>query len=108
MPGLTHYLILSAVLFCIGLFGALARRNAVVILMAIEMMFNAVNIALVAFNRFAWPKDAAGQTLVTGQLFAIFVMTVAAAEVAVGLAIVITLYRSRATIDVQKTDTLKG
>lgn len=99
--GLEHYLILSAVLFCIGLYGALSRRNAVVILMCIEIMLNAVNIALVGFSRYIVPP------LVTGQVFAIFVMVVAAAEVAVGLAIIMTLYRSRETVDAEKIDLMK-
>lgn len=102
--GLEHYLILSAVLFCIGLYGALAKRNAVVILMCIEIMLNAVNIALVAFSRYLVPDVV----LLTGQIFAIFVMVVAAAEVAVGLAIIIVLYRSRELIDVEQADTMKG
>lgn len=101
--GLEHYLILSGVLFCIGLYGALAKRNAVVILMCIEIMLNAANIALVAFSRYLAP----GVVLLTGQIFVIFVMVVAAAEVAIGLAIIIALYRSRETIDVEKTDTMK-
>lgn len=99
--GLEHYLILSAVLFCIGLYGALSRRNAVVILMCIEIMLNAVNIALVGFSRYIVPP------LVTGQVFAIFVMVVAAAEVAVGLAIIMTLYRSRETVDAERIDLMK-
>jgi len=102
--GLEHYLILSGVLFCIGLYGALAKRNAVVILMCIEIMLNAANIALVAFSRYLAP----GVVLLTGHIFVIFVMVVAAAEVAVGLAIIIALYRSRETIDVEKADTMKG
>ena len=102
--GLEHYLILSAVLFCIGLYGALAKRNAVVILMCIEIMLNAVNIALIAFSRFLVPDVV----LLTGQIFAIFVMVVAAAEVAVGLAIIIVLYRSREVIDVEQADIMKG
>ena len=101
MPGLGHYLALSAILFSIGLFGALAKRNAVVVLMCVELMLNAVNIALVAFPRYRWPE------LYTGQIFAIFVMTVAAAEVAVGLAIIIAVYRSRETIDVEQADLMK-
>ncbi len=100
--GLEHYLILSAVLFSIGLYGALTKRNAIVILMCMEIMLNAVNIALVAFSRFIVP------TLLTGQVFAIFVMVVAAAEVAVGLAIIITIYRSRETIESTKIDLMKG
>jgi len=102
--GLEHYLILSAVLFCIGLYGALAKRNAVVILMCIEIMLNAVNLALVAFSRYLAPEVV----LLTGQIFAIFVMVVAAAEVAVGLAIIIVLYRSREVIDVEQADIMKG
>lgn len=99
--GLEHYLILSAVLFCIGLYGALSRRNSVVILMCIEIMLNAVNIALVGFSRYIVPQ------LVTGQVFAIFVMVVAAAEVAIGLAIIISIYRNRETVDVEKVDLMK-
>ena len=99
--GLEHYLILSAVLFSIGLYGALAKRNIIIILMSIELMLNAVNIAMVAFSRFVTPA------LLTGQIFAIFVMVVAAAEAAVGLAIVISLYRNRETIDSIKTDLMK-
>ena len=99
--GLEHYLILSAVLFCTGLYGALTKRNAVVILMCIEVMLNAVNIALIAFSRYVVP------TMLTGHIFAIFVMTVAAAEVAVGLAIIFTIYRSRQTVDVEQIDLMK-
>jgi NAD(P)H-quinone oxidoreductase subunit 4L len=99
--GLEHYLILSAVLFCIGLYGALTRRNAVVILMCIEIMLNAVNISLVAFSAYIVPL------LLTGQVFAIFVMVVAAAEVAVGLAIVLAIYRGLADIDVNNINLLK-
>jgi len=99
--GLEHYLILSAVLFSIGLYGALAKRNAIVILMSIELMLNGVNIALVAFSRYITPLA------LTGQVFAIFVMVVAAAEVAVGLAIIISIYRYRETIDVTKINLMK-
>ena len=99
--GLEHYLILSAVLFSIGLYGVLAKRNAVVILMCIEIMLNAVNIALVAFSRYVVP------TLLTGQVFAIFVIVVAAAEAAVGIAIIIAIYRNRESIDVDKFDLMK-
>ena len=99
--GLEHYLILSAVLFSIGLYGALAKRNAIVILMSIELMLNAVNIAMVAFSRYIVPL------LLTGQVFVIFIMLVAAAEVAVGLAIIIAIYRSRETIDATKIDLMK-
>jgi len=99
--GLGHYLVLSAVLFCIGLYGVLAKRNAVVILMCIEIMLNAVNIALVAFSRYVVP------TFLTGQIFAIFVIVVAAAEAAVGIAIIMTIYRRRESVDVDKFDLMK-
>ena len=102
--GLEHYLILSAVLFSIGLYGALAKRNAVVILMCIELMLNAVNIAMIAFSRYLAPESI----VLTGQVFAIFIMTVAAAEAAVGLAIIIAIYRSRQSVDVEKVDSMKG
>ena len=91
--GLEHYLILSAILFSIGLYGALVKRNAIVILMSIEIMLVAVSIAMVAFSRYVVPS------LLTGQVFVIFIMVVAAAEAAVGLAIIIAIYRSRETID---------
>ncbi len=100
-PGLEHYLILSAVLFSIGLFGTVVKRSAVLILICIEIMLAAVNIALVAFSRFITPVE------LTGQLFAIFVIVVAAAEVAIGLAIILALYRQRHTIDTKKIDLLK-
>jgi len=99
--GLEHYLILSTVLFSIGLYGALAKRNAIVILMSIELMLNAVNIAMVAFSRYIVPL------LLTGQVFAIFIMVVAAAEAAVGLAIIMTIYRGRETIDVTQINLMK-
>ena len=92
-------LFLSAALFSIGVYGVLARRNAVLVLMSIELMLNAVNINLVAF----------GQALhdLTGQVFALFVITVAAAEVGIGLAIVILIYRNRETINVDEVNLLK-
>jgi NAD(P)H-quinone oxidoreductase subunit 4L len=99
--GLQHFLILATILFSIGLFGALTKRNAIVILISIELMLNAVNIALVAFSRFITPVE------LTGQVFTIFVIVVAAAEVAVGLAIIISIYRSRNTIDANKIDLMK-
>jgi NADH:ubiquinone oxidoreductase subunit K len=99
--GLEHYLILSALLFSIGLYGVLAKRNAVIILMCIELMLNAVNITLVAFSRYVVP------VMLTGQVFAIFVIVVAAAEVAVGLAIVLAVYRGLEDIDISKINLLK-
>ena len=100
---LEHYLILSGILFSIGLYGALAKSNAVAILMCIEIMLNAVNIALVAFSRYIVPDVV----VLTGQVFAIFVMTVAAAEAAVGLAIIITIYRRRQSVKVDSMDLMK-
>lgn len=99
--GLTHYLVLSAILFSIGLYGVLAKRNAVIILMCIELMLNAVNVTMVAFSRYVVP------VMLTGQVFAIFVIVVAAAEVAVGLAIVLAVYRGLEDIDVSKINLLK-
>jgi NAD(P)H-quinone oxidoreductase subunit 4L len=99
--GLEHYLILSSILFAIGLYGALSKRSAVVILMCIEIMLCAVNIAMVAFSRYIVP------TLLTGQVFTIFIIVVAAAEATVGLAIIMAIYRRRETIDVTKIDLMK-
>jgi len=101
MIGLPHFLVLAAVLFCIGLYGALTRRNAIVILICIELMLNAVNIALAAFSRYVTP------VALTGQVFVIFIMVVAAAEVAVGLAIIISIYRNRETVNADKIDLMK-
>ena len=92
-------LLFSAFLFSTGIYGVLARRNAVMVLMAIELMLNAVNVNLIAF--------AAELQDVTGQVFALFVIAVAAAEVGIGLAIVILLFRNRATINVDEVDLLK-
>jgi NADH-quinone oxidoreductase subunit K len=102
MIPLTWYLLVAAGLFCIGVFGALARRNAVGVLMGIELMLNAVNINLVAF----WRYTAVGQ--MTGQMFTIFVITVAAAEAAVGLALIIAVYRQRRTVNVEQLDSMQG
>jgi len=102
MVPLTWYLLLAAGLFSIGVFGALSRRNAIAVLMGIELMLNAVNINLVAFWRYTTV------TQVTGQLFAIFVITVAAAEAAVGLALIVTIYRQRNTVNIEELDIMKG
>ncbi|MFZ4616542.1 MAG: NADH-quinone oxidoreductase subunit NuoK [Rectinemataceae bacterium] len=101
MIGLTHYLILAALLFSIGLLGAIAKRNAISVFMGIELMLNSVNINFVAFNHFLHPQFLAGQA------FAIFVIVVAAAEVSVGLAIILALYRRRANTGVDELDLLK-
>ena len=98
---LEHYLILAAILFSIGLFGALSKRNAVIILMCIELMLNAVNITMIAFSSYIVPQ------LLTGHIFAIFIMVVAAAEVAVGVAIILSIYRGLQDIDVSKIDLMK-
>ncbi len=98
---LSWYLILAAVLFCIGLFGVLTRRNAIAILLGIELMLNAVNINLVAFWRYLDPSKMAGQA------FAVIVFAVAAAEVAVGLALFIAVYRRRNTIVADEIDLMK-
>ncbi len=99
--GLNHYLVLSTTLFCVGLFGVLTRRNAVAILMGIELMLNAANINLVAFNRYVAPNTVGGQT------FALVVITLAACEAAVGLALVMAAYRSLETIHVDEIDVMK-
>jgi len=101
MVPLTWYLVVAAILFCTGVFGVLARRNAVAILMGVELMLNAVNINLVAFWRYLQPDKMAGQA------FAAFVFVVAAAETAVGLALIISVYRNRSTVDVENVDLLK-
>jgi NADH-quinone oxidoreductase subunit K len=101
MISLDWYLILAALLFAIGVFGALTRRNAVSILMCLELMLNAVNINLVAFSRYITPH------LLTGQIFAIFVIGIAAAEAALGLAIVLAIYRNRETVNADEIDLMK-
>ncbi|MEW5953802.1 MAG: NADH-quinone oxidoreductase subunit NuoK [Bacillota bacterium] len=98
---LNHYVVLSAILFGIGLFGALVKRNAITVLLCIEIMLTAVMINLLAFNKFITPMDF------TGQIFSIFVITVAAAEVGVGLAILIAIYRNQLTVNLDDLDWLK-
>ncbi len=98
---LQHYLVLSAVLFCIGLFGVMTQRNVIKVIMCLEIMLNAVNIALIAFSQYITP------VALTGQIFAIFVMVVAAAEVAVGIAIIFSVYRNRETVDMENFNILK-
>ncbi len=101
MIPLTWYLSLAAALFCIGLYGALARRNAVAILMGIELMLNAVNLNLIAFWRYHAPGSIAGQ------VFAVMVFAVAASEAAVGLALIISIYRRRQTVIAEDINLLK-
>src|SRR3954451_20652298 len=97
---LNQFLFLAAVLFCIGVYGVLARRNAVLVLASIELMLNAVNINLVAFGAY--------RHSIAGQVFALFVITIAAAEVGVGLAIVVLIFRNRASIALDEADLMKG
>ena len=98
--GLHHYLLLSALLFGIGVIGVLTRRNAIMVLMCLELIFNAANINLVAVSRF--------RPDLTGQIFSIFTITVAAAEAAIGLGLVIALFRNVETVNVDEINLLKG
>ena len=98
--GLQHYLAVSMILFCLGLLGVILRRNLLVIYMSLELMLNAANLALVAFSRYS--KDS-----LDGQVFVFFIITVAAAEVSVGLALIVALYRKRQTAHVEDLTTLK-
>ena len=100
MVSINYYLGLAIILFTIGALGVLVRRNAIIIFMSVELMLNAANLAFVAFARF-W------QTM-NGQIFVFFIMTVAAAEVAIGLALIVTIFRSKASIDVDQMSSLKG
>ncbi len=102
MIPLEWYLVFAAALFCVGTYGVLARRNAITVLMSIELMLNAVNVNLVAFWRYLEPGAA------TGQAFALFVYVVAAAEAAVGLAILIAIWRTQGTIVLDDIDLLRG
>ncbi|NBL64675.1 NADH-quinone oxidoreductase subunit NuoK [Flavobacterium sp. NST-5] len=98
--GIDNYIYLATILFCIGIFGVLFRRNAIIMFMSIEIMLNAVNLLLVVFS--TYHQDAAGQ------IFVFFSMAVAAAEVAVGLAILVSIYRNLHSIDIDKLKNLKG
>ncbi len=97
------YLALSAILFVTGVMGVLLRRNVIIILMSVELMLNAVNINLVAFQDLFYKGDPG----VTGQIFALFIITVAAGEVGVGLAIVLNMFRNRATVNVDDVDLMR-
>jgi len=100
MLPISYYVALSAILFSIGALGVLIRRNAIIIFMSIELMLNAANLAFVAFAR--------AHEALSGQIFVFFVMTVAAAEVAVGLALIVTIFRTKKSIDVDQMSSLKG
>ncbi|MCH9040372.1 MAG: NADH-quinone oxidoreductase subunit NuoK [Chloroflexi bacterium] len=114
---LENFLIVAAIIFSIGLYGAMAKRNAITVLMSIELMFNSVNITAVAFSRYVVPQailadpqttaDTATRFLLTGQIFSVFIITVAAAEVALGLAIVLAMFRQHASIFVTDAAELK-
>ncbi|MDB6025118.1 MAG: NADH:ubiquinone oxidoreductase subunit [Verrucomicrobiales bacterium] len=98
--GLEHYLVVSGLLFCLGLWGVIVRRNLLIIYMSLELMLNAANLALVAFSRFNNKLD--------GQVMVFFVITVAAAEVAVGLALIVALYRKKQSAHVEDLTTMKS
>ncbi len=100
MIGITHYLALSAIVFTIGMVGVLTRRNIIIIFMSIELMLNAVNLNLIAFSDRLQDLN--------GQVFAIFVIVVAAAEAAVGLGIIIALFRNKETVNIDEIDLMKG
>jgi NADH-quinone oxidoreductase subunit K len=101
MIGLGHYLVISAALFSLGIMCVMARKNAVNVLMGIELILNSANLNLVAFSRFS-----AGN--LSGQVFAVFIIVIAAAEAAVGLAIVLSMYRLLKSVNLDQADTLKG
>ncbi len=103
VPGLRHFLVFGTFLFSLGIYGALSRRNAIGILLSIELMLNGVNVVLVAFSRYLTSTQE-----LAGQLFALFIITVAAAEAAIGLAIIIAIYRQRRTVQVDQLDLMKG
>jgi NADH-quinone oxidoreductase subunit K len=103
VPGLRHFLVLATILFSLGVYGVLSRRNAIGILLSIELMLNGVNVMMVAFSRYI-----STQQELAGQMFAMFIIAVAAAEAAVGLAIIIAIYRQRRTVQVDQLDLMKG
>jgi NADH-quinone oxidoreductase subunit K len=106
MIPINYYIILSAILFTMGVIGVLVRRNALIIFMSIELMLNASNLAIVAFSRAQ--ELTKGQPLYEGQIFVFFVIAVAAAEVAVGLALIVEIFKSKRSIDVDQMSSLKG
>jgi NADH-quinone oxidoreductase subunit K len=104
----SYYILLSAILFVIGATGVLIRRNAIVIFMSVELMLNSANLAFVAFARQFQPVGAVSQAALSGQVFVFFIMTVAAAEVAVGLALIVAIFKTKHSIDVDDVHQLKG
>lgn len=105
---LNHYLLLSAVLFLIGILGVMLRRNALVIFMSVELMLNAVNLTFVAFANYLYSSPGSPVVSSEGQIFVFFVMAVAAAEVAIGLAIIIAVYRNKDTVNIDEVNTMRG
>lgn len=101
--GIEHFLAVGALLFCLGMLVALSKRNAIGVLMGVEMMLNSVNLTLITFSRFTTSPRP-----ITGQVFAVFVITVAAAEAAVALALAVSVYRNRETVDVDRINLLKS
>jgi NAD(P)H-quinone oxidoreductase subunit 4L len=101
MLQLQYFLIVAAALFCIGIYGLVTSRNAIRVLMSIELLLNSVNLNLMAFSNFLDPEG------IRGQVFSVFVITIAAAEAAVGLAIVLSIYRNRGTVDMEQFNLLK-
>src|SRR3954465_13903842 len=106
--GLSHFLILAAILFVCGILTIMLKRNAIGILMGVELVLNAANVNLVAFNHFSYAAESNGKALLHGQVFAIFVIVLAAAEAAVALAIFLNYYNNFSTIDVERARNLKG
>lgn len=100
-PGLYHFLFISAALFFIGVFGFFTRKNLVTMLMSIELILNSVNLNFIAFNKYLWPNK------MDGLFFTIFIIAIAAAEAAVAIAIIINLYRSHGSIDVEKAEEMR-
>ncbi len=103
VPGLKHFLVFGSIIFSLGMYGVLSRRNAIGILLSIELMLNGVNVLMVSFSHFLNSNQELG-----GQVFALFIITVAAAEAAIGLAIIIAVYRQRRTVQVDQLDLMKG
>lgn len=104
---LNYYLILSAVLFTIGAAGVMVKRNPIIIFMCVELMLNAANVTLVAFSRYH-PLSPTGAPDMSGQMMVVFVMAVAAAEVAVGLGIIVSIFRNRTSINIDEMDVMRG
>ena len=104
----SYYILLSAILFTIGVVGVLVRRNAIIVFMSVELMLNSANLAFVAFARAFQIGDAVSAAAMSGQVFVFFVMTVAAAEVAVGLALIVAIFKNKHSIDVDQVHQLKG